>query len=221
MKSRSEETIENPALPQLSGDLTLEKWRQWTSSELQKSMKNVTVQRLSVLDLIYSQLHNYYDVISDSKWLVSNFFALPYALKSVLLELLQYPVKASTLESFFKLFLEFDDLDPSKDFANQPYSEFFRSIRMDFGMLSLKLRNAAEMFDNMCEREHVVIINNVIPSSAFMLSRLVGEDRFAEIISECSRHKTKIPVGAFINLVKRWDELSEYPLAWSIRLVQS
>lgn len=214
-------TSSEQTVPQLSGDLTLEKWSQWNSSELQKSMKNVTVQRLSVLDLIYSQLHNYYDVISDSKWLVSNFFALPYALKSVLLELLQYPVKASTLESFFKLFLEFDALDQSTDFASQPYSQFFDSIRMEFGILSLNLRTAAEMFDNMCEREHVVIKNTVIPSSAFMLSRLVGEDRFAEIVSECSKHKTKIPVGAFINLVKRWDELSEYPLAWSIRLVQS
>lgn len=214
-------TMTIPPIQKLSGDLTLEKWSQWNSAKVHKQLDPSSVSTVSILDLIYAQLHNHYDKISDSEWIVSNFLSLPDGLQSVLIELIKYPVEISTIESFLKLVLEFDASSDSINCAEQKYDEFSKSISDEYGDQSLKLKTAVERFRSIHGGEHVIIKGAVMTNSALMLSRLFGEDRFIEVTSVFHLQNLETDLGTFVNLVKRWDELSKYPLAWAINLAQS
>lgn len=213
-------TTENLTIPRLSGDLTFEKWAEWNSNELQKSMKNVTDQNHSVLDLIYSQLHNYYDCMKDSEWLLANFLSLPKGLQNVTMETLKYPIQIETVESFIKLALDFSASNASITYEDTDHRMFNMSVLESCGNPSRRLRQAVEDFRDIHHKEHVIIKGLVVSNSAFMLADMFGEDKFIEMIALWSQSNTEPDLGSFVNVMKRWDEVSEYPLAWAIRLVK-
>lgn len=224
-------TLENmeASTQRLSGDLTREKWDQWNRAEVQKNI-DATKATASLIDLIYSQLHNHYDRMKDSEWVVTNFLSLPAGLQSVFLELIKFPIEMSTIESFFKLVLEFDATDDSIKLSEQDYSDFSRSIRATCREPSVRWEESRDTFRDLFKTAnstiqsrttHVMIKSIVMNNAALILTHQFGEERFIEVTSAFKLQDTDVDLGTFINLVKNWGELSKYPLAWAVGLAKS
>lgn len=220
--SRKKSTVDDI----LSGVVTRDNWNVWwmTHSTFAPSNSTSIYEKgvsKSLMEVIEFRAEQSFSVISESEFLLQNFFILNKDVQIKVQEFFTHDNLTCNIEAFVRLCIQIkkrDDALDSKGNSNcclMKYTESMLNNISDDFQSSLTKYCTFYRYDTLELTQSVVL----------MLAILHGPERVGKILEQWTNGSSPGSVIEFVSvvetIVKDWENLCDYPFEWIINMVQN
>lgn len=190
--------------------LTLETWSSWFTSNMNTPMYDRVLEEL-------------FDKLSKSPELVDSFLSYPLQLKKRITQQLECGVEARDIFAFTELCYKALEAHPSHVWLSEDGTNIMKTVRRICFPSSDKFLTEARNFNTLHASKIYKMhsLSRAHLAAPWILALLYSEQNATEGLANCRKSQTPVSIRDTISLVQNWREFKEYPIEWSLTLLNN
>lgn len=216
--------LSNPEVV-FSGVVTRDKWINWFKlhSNLSLPDRDGKGTRIadSLLEVIEYRAIRIFDVLSESEFLLENFFKLPKAVQLAVCDFARDNDPIRHVELFAMLSLQLQSKDSSFDFRDVKAWRIDDYLRRKMGVISSDFDDLLFEYQGFYEHDTLSLNHGVV----LMLAIIHGEALVEKILKRWTRGACPGSACDFVMVVEcaasgDWEMFDQYPIEWVVSVLQ-